>query len=137
MSRTRNIVKSYNISSHRFYELLHFCLQYNEWKWTIRNEKDSLKSPQVSGMPKSRGIRSDPTAELAIRLEKLEHNCRIIEESAKAADESLADYILYAVTNENITYNYLSSVKGIPCSKNTWYTVRRKFYYILDRKKDK
>lgn len=134
----RNLLSNYKISKHRFMELMYFCLQYDEWKWVLENVKtDGIRSPQISDMPKARGLNRDMTSELGIDRAELEHNCMLIEDSARAADEDLCEYILYAVTHEDVTYNYLSTVKHIPCSKNTWYKVRRRFYYLLSKKKGK
>lgn len=138
MPRNRNLLEKYNIGKHRFYELYHFCLQYNDWKWSLDNiYGNGVKSPQISDMPKGKGLTADVVSDLGIKRAEIEHNIMIIEDAARAADESLYEYILYAVTNEDITYKYLSTVKRIPCSKNTWYAVRKKFYYMLDGKKGK
>lgn len=136
MSKTRNLLSKYNLSKHRFMELMHFCLQYEDWKRALNNLA-TIKSPEISDMPKGRGLTTDVTAELGIKRAELEHNCMLIEDAARAADESLYEYIIYAVTHEDVTYKYLSTVKHIPCSRNTWYAVRRKFYYMLDKKKGK
>lgn len=134
MPNVRPLGKKWNISKHRFFELYHYCLQYNEWKDILNYKVATVKSPQISDMPRALGGKSDPTADLGIDRAELEHKCKVIEDAAQAVDELLYDYIIKAVTNEGITYNYLSTVMGIPCSHNTWYKLRRKFYWILDRK---
>jgi len=34
-----------------------------------------------------------------------------------------------------LKYNYLRTVKNIPCGRNEFDRIRHKFYFILDRKK--
>lgn len=132
MPNVRPIGKIYNISKHRFYELYHGCLQYNEWKSTLK-QITAIKSVQISDMPKGSNRKQDLTADIAIKYAELEHKCNMIEEAVKAADAELYDYLLYAVTNEGITYNYLSNVKNMPCGKNKYYIARRRFYWHLDK----
>ena len=57
-----------------------------------------------------------------------------IEENAKEADAELWEYIVKAVTNENVTYNYLKQIMNIPCGQTYYYEKRRKFYYLLSSK---
>ena len=55
----------YYISKHRYYELKHFCLQYNEWKkaYALCNESIIFAS-NIDKMP-SNNIPSDLTAKYA------------------------------------------------------------------------
>ena len=125
--------RKYNISKHRFAEVYHFCLQYSEWKDELKYKTDNLNGVQITGMPTAHsGVSSVET--LAIRRAILEGKCKVIEQTAIETDSEIYQYILKAVTNEFISYNYLYTVMGIPCSRNTWYERRRKFYYLLAEK---
>ena len=77
---------------------------------------------------------SDVTQNLAIRRAELRNKCELIEMTAVEADAELYQYILKAVTNEGITYNYLKMVCNIPCGKDMYYDRRRKFYWLLSQK---
>lgn len=134
MANVRNtILKKYNISSHRFMELYHLCLQYNEWKDELKYKRDAVKSIEITDMPVTHG-NSDSTSALAIRRAGLSRKCELIEQTAIEADGDIYQYILKAVTNEGISYNYLREVCGIPCGKNYYYDKRRKFYWLLSSK---
>ena len=78
---------------------------------------------------------TDPTEQLASRRMELERNCQLIEQTAIESDPDIYQYILKAVTDENITYRYLNMVMGIPCGKKMYYDRRRKFYWLLNQKK--
>lgn len=132
MTRVRTMGKQYNISKHRFYELYHFCLQYREWKDMLKYKIDTVKSPSVTDMPIAKGGTSDKTSNLAIDRADISKKIDLVERTAFDTDEYMAPYIIKAVTNEGITYDYLSTRMNIPCSKNTWYKIRRKFYYNLN-----
>jgi hypothetical protein len=126
-------LRKYGISPHRFKELYHFCLQYNEWKDELKYKCDTVKSIEVTDMPTAHG-NSDQVQGLAIRRAELSEKIKLIEDIAKEADADIYKYILKAVTNEGITYNYLSTVMDIPCGKDMYYDRRRKFYWLLSQK---
>ena len=125
--------KRYEISKHRFYELYHHCLQYNEWKDELRYTTDTVKSIQISDMPHGSGV-GNPTSNLAMRRVMLSDKVDLIENTAKEADADIWQYIVKDVTNENISYTYLSQIMNIPCGKNYYYDKRRKFFYLLAKK---
>ena len=127
-------LKKYGISPHRFKELYHFCLQYNEWKDELKYKCDTVKSIEITDMPTAHGGNSDQVQSLAIRRAELSGKIKLIEDTAKEADEDIYKYIIKAVTNEGITFNYLKTFMGIPCGKDMYYDRRRRFYWLLSQK---
>ena len=125
--------KKYNISKHRFRELYYFCLQYQEWLDELKYKTDDVSSVGITNMPTSHNTNSN-VERLALRRAQLEEKCKILEQTAIETDETLYQYIIKAVTNEGVSYNYLKMVMNIPCCKNVWYDRRRKFYYLLSEK---
>ena len=123
----------YEISRHKFWQLYHFCLQYNEWKEELQHITDTLKSVQITDMPHGSGT-GDPTRDLAVKRANLESQCKLIEDTAKEADKEFWEYILKGVTEESATYVYLKQIMHIPCGKNQYYQKRRKFFYLLSKK---
>lgn len=132
MANVRSLNKDkYRISNYRFRELYYFCLQYEEWKQELQSKRNPLKSLQYSGMPSS-GTPGDPTERAAIECAELSRKCDLIEQAAQAADPELWEYIIFAVTHDNITFAFLKTQKNIPCERDRYYMSRRKFYSILD-----
>lgn len=125
--------RKYNISKHRFAEVYHFCLQYSEWKDELKYKMDNLNGVQITDMPTSHSNESSVET-LAIRRAALEGKCKVIEQTAIETDSEIYQYIIKAVTNEFISYNYLYKVMDIPCGKKMYYDRRRKFYYLLSQK---
>lgn len=122
----------YYIDKHRYYELKHFCLQYKEWKkiYALCNETiiftsnlDRISSPSTP---------SDLTAKYAIKRVTYSEKIKLIEETAKKADDLLYPYILRAVT-EGLSYTYLKSRLEIPCSRDTYYDRYRRFFWLLSQ----
>lgn len=63
-------------------------------------------------------------------------NCEMVEQTAMDADPEIYQYLIKAVTDENVTYRYLEMVMGIPCGRKMYYDRRRKFYWLLDQRKN-
>ena len=129
MAKTRGI-KRYDISKHRYIELVHYCLQYQEWKDELKYNLGVSGGGGVDGMPKG-STRQDKLEEMAIKRAKLTEKCESIEKAAELAAGDLREYIIKAVTNEGISYDYLRSRMNIPCGRRQYYEYRRKFFWIL------
>lgn len=126
--------EKYKISKHRFAEIYHFCMQYNEWRDELKFKNDNIASPIISDIPSNNSGTKSNVENLALRRTSLENKCKLIEQTAIEADPGIYQYILKAVTNEHISYNYLKMIMNIPCGKNYYYEKRKKFYYLLAQK---
>ena len=120
----------YWIDKHRHYELKHFCLQYPAWKREYAAIRPSIASSANERIP-STNTHSDPTAKLAMRSAGYSEKMRLIERAAMEADNVLQAYILKGVT-EGLSYTYLKTQLGIPCSKDTYYDRYRRFFWLLN-----
>ena len=125
--------KKYEISTHRFMQLYYHCLQYNEWKAELEAKCDTMRSINVYEAPISHR-HADATQKLAMHRLELINKCELLERTAMEADATIGSYILKAVTNEDVTYNYLKMRCGIPCGKDMYYDRRKKFYWLLSQK---
>lgn len=122
--------KPYWIERHRYYELKHFCLQYPIWK-KARSALDGFGKTPMNSVPTSKtNVVSSPTEKCAEA--RLFYSARIdmIEKIAKETDDSLGDYILKAVT-EGLSYDCLRTRLNMPCSKDTYYNLYRRFFWLL------
>lgn len=124
----------YWISKHRQYELKYFCLQYGEWK-KLYSEISYLK---VSSYRHSAGTNaiSDPTFKIVEQRQLYLQRIKLIEETAEQTDKELSVYILKGVT-EGLSYDSLRTKMNIPCSRDTYYDRYRKFFWLLDKTRDK
>lgn len=124
----------YWIPTNRQYELKYFCRQYPFWKRRYAEIQESLISRSYYDMPPNDNV-SDATSEKAIASMFYAERIRLIESSVMEADEYLYEYLLKGVT-EGYSYNYLQTVFGIPCGKDMYYDRYRRFFWILDKKRD-
>ena len=77
-------------------------------------------------------MHGDPTAKCAEAKAFFSERMNLVRDAAEQADDELADYILYGVT-EGVPYNTLVTRMSIPCSKDTYYDRYRKFFWILNK----
>lgn len=123
--------KPYWISRHRYYELKHYCRQYHEWNLLYLScdgvAAATLHLPQAGGA-------SDPTGMAALIRERYLKDMRLVEEAAELTDPVIGRYIFLAVT-EGRSYENLRMTLNIPCGRDTYYELYRKFFWILSQKK--
>lgn len=122
----------YWLEKHRYYELKHFCLQYPIWKKAY-NALDGLsKRPNdLAIFSQTKGM-SDPTAKCAEAMIFYTDRTDMIERVAEKTDSILATYILKAVT-EGRSYDYLRINMNIPCGKDVYYNMYRRFFWLLNK----
>lgn len=128
--------KKYGISKHAFATARSYCLQYTEWKAQLRDATESIKSPQITGMPSAHGGKSNPTEALGIRRAELQSKIDKVEKTAMAAvgeNKALYPYLIEYVTTEGATFCQMKQ-KGIPCGSTLFYQIRRYFYYMMAQK---
>ena len=126
--------KKYNISKHKFAEVYHHCMQYQEWKDELKYKTDAVKSIEYGKEGHGSGGTGSSTEKIGMRRAELTKKCELIEQTVREADEDLYQYLLKAVTTEYVTYKYLKEIMGIPASKNVYYDRRKKFYYLMAKK---
>lgn len=120
----------YYIDKHRYYELKHFCLQYNEWKKAYAACNESIIFASNIERESSSNIPSDITAKYAIKRAYYAERIKIVEQAAMESDEFLYPYILRGVT-EGLSYTYLKTKLEIPCGRDMYYDRYRKFFWLL------
>lgn len=125
----------YKLERHEFFTAYHYALQYNAWRDQYE-ALDGRKAIAMDGMPHGTTC-GNPTEAIGMKRAALADKMRLIERVANEVAPDLYKWLFKAVTNEGITFPYLETVMNIPCSKNTFYEVRRKFYYRLASEMDK
>ena len=138
--RKRGIMKSeisdknpYYIPKHRYYELLHFCKQYPMWQDAFRSLSGLSHRPEDLTLFKT-NEHGDPTercAESALyyfnRIEMV--NNALIEAGGGG---ELSYYMYYAVI-EGKSYDQLNAKYDVGISRDAWYNLYRKFFWILSQ----
>ena len=123
---------NYHISKHRFYELKHYCLQYDEWIDELRELDGGLRSTSIISIDDAPV--DNPVLEHVERKTELEEKIETIRRCAKKADRELWSYIVNAVTND-LSFTELKMLYKIPRGKNQYYESYRRFFFILSQEK--
>ncbi len=126
------------ISKHAFYTAYHFALQYPEWKGMYAEMiGQAQKAVDYDDMPKGNST-GDPTSRIAMRTYILGNRIRTVESIAQIAGQDMWEYLLFGVTHDGVTFNYLKSPRSplgiIPCERGKYYQMRRLFYYLLSQR---
>lgn len=122
----------YWIEKHRYYELKHFCMQYEYWK-NVLNSLDSMsKSPKDLESFFGTCKHGDPTAKCAMVRAYYLERVEMLEKIAKETDPIIGRFILIGVT-EGISYDCIKARMDIPCCKDVYYDLYRKFFWKLDK----
>lgn len=124
----------YWISKHRYYELKHFCLQYPEWTKELQSINGFVSNAISTVKTLSSGLVDDPTSKCAIIRVYYKNLIEMVNSSAKETDIILGNYIFKAVT-QGMSYDYLKTNFNIPCCKETYYAMYRRFFWILSMKR--
>ena len=129
MPRDRDLkLDKYRISGNRYRELKYFCRQYREKQARLRELAEVSAATTREG-GKSGNV-SDITADTVIRREMLQRDIALVEQAAVETDAELYGYIISSVA-DGIPYEYL----GVPCSRASFFRIRKKFFWILRQKK--
>lgn len=124
----------YWIDKHRYYELKHFCLQYPRWR-RLYNSMICCPGSWPSLVPPTKtNVISDPVTKYVDERIFYANRMDMIERVAKETDEALARYILKAIT-EGISYDHLKARTDIPCCKDTYYDLYRRFFWLLSKER--
>ena len=120
----------YYIDRHRFYELKHYCMQYKSWKRdldainlypTIALDRISYQTDTV-----------DSVLRLVEAREYYTNRIYILKEIAVKADPIIGPCVLEGIIT-NTSYEKLKTRIDIPCCKDIYYELYRRFFWLLDK----
>ena len=117
------------ISKHEYLMAKHFALLYPEWK----KQKHEIENRIAYGFKMGGTYDHDlvkPVEKAADDAEQYAVRINMVEQSAKIAGGDIWEYLLTGVTSE-CNYEYLRLVKNIPCCKDVYYRMYRKFFWVL------
>lgn len=122
----------YYIPKHRFLELKHFCMQYPDWK------KEMLAYDSYSRIGFAdihRKEVGDPTLRAVEQRERYARFTSMVEQVASETDPVIGGAIMRGIIFGS-SYDAMRTREGIPCCRDTYYDLYRKFFFILDKRRD-
>lgn len=122
----------YWIEKERYYELLHFCRQYPVWKKKYAYADGYSRNIFSQYKSSSEGKTDSPTERCAEEREYYFKRMEMVEQAAIQTDPVIGHYIITGVS-EGLSFDILNVRYHVPCCKDTYYTLYRKFFWILDK----
>lgn len=125
----------YWIEKHRYYELKHFCMQYPIWKRAYNSVDGLSKLPTYVSSLSKRYDHGDPVSKCAEIRIFYANKMEMLERIAHETDAQIGKYILKGIT-EGVSYTNLKTRLNIPCSKDVYYDLYRRFFWLLSRERE-
>ena len=124
----------YYIERERYYELKHFCRQYPIWKKAYV-ALDGLSKRREDLEVWRPGQKGDPTVRCAEARDVYGRKIEMVEKCANEAASDLYSYLMSYITKGD-SYSTLKMRDNIPCCKDVFYDIVRKFYWLLSKVRD-
>ena len=122
----------YYVPKETFLTVVHYCKQYPSWEAELKAMTDTSRAITYDHDRVQSSGNSDPTARLAMRRAEISRKIDMIDETAKEVSGTLWKWLILGVCYDN-PYYYLHQ-HGIPCGKDLYYNLRRKFYYEMSKR---
>lgn len=123
----------YHIPKHRYYELKHFCLQYEGWKNALTLIDFWEAAPiDMTGVIKGHSPESSTERKALARLYYL-NGMDIVDRCVEELDTVLAPYVKKGVTL-GLGYEKLLA-QGCPCCRDIYYEYYRYFFWLLSKER--
>lgn len=126
-----SVNNKYWIERHRYYELKHFCLQYPIWRKNYLALDGSLEKSSAVIVSKDNHL-PKPVESCVEKRMYYSERMDLIKQVAMSASPDLWEYIFKGVTT-GVSYDYLKARLEIPCCKDTYYDLYRRFFWLLDK----
>ncbi len=134
MTKYRTLSKNnkYYLPKETYLTVIHYCKQYPEWEAQLNAYTDTVKAVTYDKDRVQTSPTSDATADLAIRRAEISRKKDMIDKTAEEVGGMLCKWLILGVCFD--TPYYQLNQRGIPCGKDTYYNLRRKFYYEMSTK---
>lgn len=119
----------YYLPKETFLMVVHYCKQYPLWDDELSALTDTSKAIAYDTDRVQVSPDSDPTSELAIRRAGISQKKDMVDNTAKRVAGRMWKWLLLGVCYD-YPYYYLAE-HGIPCGKDLYYKLRRRFYYEI------
>lgn len=126
--------RSHALEKHRYYELVHFCRQYDYWHKALL-DLSYYQSPKFDRPLSDLKANLSMTERLAYQRMYYTNKIELIDSVAREAGPFVLPYLMECVT-KGTSYARLNARLNMPCSRGEFYQAYRKFFWILHKRKD-
>lgn len=121
---------SYWISKERYYELIHFCRQYPEWKREYDNVSLIISSQTDSDIIQKSDIDDPVSKAVECKLyfrDRMDMVDNTMYETCSWLKDRLFEGIIFGKS-----YEVMNAYSIMPCSKDFYYKMYREFFWNLN-----
>lgn len=122
----------YYLPKESFLTAVHYCKQYPLWVAEIETLAGTVKGISYDKPRVQASSNYNPAEEAAIRLSDVSKKKDLLDKIAVEIGGNLAEWIVYGVCYDMPYYKL--QMKGIPCGKDLYYLLRRRFYYEVSKR---
>lgn len=121
----------YYIPKEDYLTAVHYSLRYPLWKEEVENMADTSKAISYDGDKIQSTYDYDSTFEAALKIAESskQHKMQIIDDTIRLVAPDMEYYLRLGVCY-GLTFNQLKG-KKMPCEKDAYYSMRRRYYYEL------
>ena len=125
--RTPTERSKYYVPKEVYLTVIHFCRQYPLWVAELETEPDASKAITYDKERVQTSNQYDATSEIAMHRHMIAEKKDIIDRISAEVAGDLAQWLRLGVCY-GLTFPDLEA-RGIPCAVNTYYRMRKRFYY--------
>lgn len=122
----------YYIPKEDYLTVIHYSRRYPLWLAEIKDAADTATAIRYDRDPVQTSGTSDPTHDAAVRIEHISSKVNMIESLLASTGKDLAKWLKLGVCY-GLTFDQIKA-KGMPCERDTYYGMRRKYYYELSKR---
>lgn len=125
--RTPTERSKYYVPKEVYLTVIHFCRQYPLWVAELETEPDASKAITYDKERVQTSNQFDATSEIAMHRHMIAEKKAVIDRISADVAGDLAQWLRLGVCY-GLTFPDLEA-RGIPCAVNTYYRMRKRFYY--------
>lgn len=122
----------YSLPKEDYLTAIHYSLRYPMWVEELRTAADTGSAIRYDRDKVQTSNDSDQTADVAMRMAELSSRIDLIDEIISQVSGGLDSWLRLGVCH-GLTFEQLKG-KDIPCERDKYYLMRRRFYYELAQK---
>lgn len=130
--RTPSTNSKYYIPKEDYLTAIHYSLRYPLWKQEVADIANTARAITYDKDKVQNSNNYDSTFEAAVRIQEKQHKLQLIDDTIHDVADGL-DYWLRLGVCYGLTFDQLNG-KGMPCEKDKYYLVRRRYYYELSKR---
>lgn len=120
----------YYVPKEVYLTVVHYCLQYPLWKAELK-ATDGVKAIRYDKDKVQTSPSGDLVYNVAARRAELSRKKEGLERVAKNVAGDMDKWLILGVCH-GMTF-YQLEFRGIPCGKDMYYAIRKKFYYEMSK----